>query len=181
MRASLTQPALIGGLVMGVLSALPIVSVGNACCCLWVVSGGVVAAYVLQQNQALPITPGDGALVGLLAGLAGACVQAVLSVPITLLVGPMERELVQRILDMTGNLPPDVREALERYSREGSSGPLLMLGRIVAFAFWVCVGAIFSTLGGLLGAAIFRKPPLPPPPSPEPPPSPDTIDVPPIS
>ena len=54
---------------MGVLSALPLVAAGNLCCCLWVVSGGVVAAYLLQQNQSAPITPGDGALVGLLAGV----------------------------------------------------------------------------------------------------------------
>jgi hypothetical protein len=171
MRASLTQPALIGGLVMGVLSALPLISVGNACCCLWVVSGGIVAAYVLQQNQTVPITPGDGALVGLLAGLFGALVQAVLSIPITLVVGPMERELAQRILDMAGNIPPDLRDALERFSRNGSSGPLVLVGRMVAFMFWVCVGAVSSTLGGLLGAALFRKPGLPP----------GTIDVPPSS
>jgi hypothetical protein len=38
------QPALIGGLVTGVLSALPFVNILNACCCLWVVTGGVVAA-----------------------------------------------------------------------------------------------------------------------------------------
>ncbi len=169
MRASLTQPALIGGVVMGVLSALPIVSVGNACCCLWVVSGGVVAAYVLQQNQTAPITPGDGALVGLLAGLFGALVQAVLSLPINLIVGPMERELMQRILDMAGNIPPDIRDALERYGRDGRNGPLLILGRIVAFVFWLCVAAVFSTLGGLLGAAMFRKPAAPP----------GTIDIPP--
>ena len=52
------QPALIGGLVMGVLSALPLVSAGNICCCLWVVTGGLVAAYLLQQNQAMPISRG---------------------------------------------------------------------------------------------------------------------------
>ena len=28
------QPALYGGLVIGVLSGLPIVSMGNCCCCL---------------------------------------------------------------------------------------------------------------------------------------------------
>src|SRR5436190_23965148 len=105
MRASLTQPALIGGVVMGVLSALPIVSVGNACCCLWVVSGGVVAAYVLQQNQPAPITPADGALVGLLAGVFGAVVVTALSIPINLLVGPSERRMLERVLDQIGNLP----------------------------------------------------------------------------
>src|SRR4051794_36719437 len=97
-KASLTQPAIFGGLVMGVLSALPIVSAGNLCCCLWIVSGGVVAAYLLQQNQPAPITQGDGALVGLLAGLAGAFVYLVLSIPITLLVAPMQRQVLARLM-----------------------------------------------------------------------------------
>jgi hypothetical protein len=167
MRASLSQPALIGGLVMGVLSALPVVAVGN-CCCLWVLGGGVVAAYVLQQNQPAPITPGDGALVGLLAGIFGAFVQLVLSIPISLVVGPMEREVMQRILEMTGNMPPELRDALERYSREGQSGALTVLARLVGFMFWLVVGAIFSTLGGVLGAAIFRRQAPPP----------GTIDIP---
>src|SRR5438477_7737459 len=87
-KAGLLQPALIGGAVMGALSALPIIAAGN-CCCLWLVSGGAVAAYVLQQNQETSITPGDGALAGLLAGLVGAVVYLVLSVPITLLMAPM--------------------------------------------------------------------------------------------
>src|SRR5437016_305006 len=130
MRGNLTQPALIGGVVMGVLSALPIVSVGNACCCLWVVSGGIVAAYVLQQNQPAPTTPGDGALVGLLAGLFGAAVVAVLSIPIGLLVGPSERRIMERVLDSIGNMPSGgflevfsakVREALERSNRQEPS------------------------------------------------------------
>ena len=146
---------------MGVLSALPIISAGNLCCCLWVVSGGVLAAYLLQQNQAEPITPGDGALVGLLAGLFGALVQTVLSIPIGLLIGPMERQLTQRVLDMASSMPPELREALERYSREGVSGPFLILTRIVEFFFWLVVGGVFSTLGGLLGASIFRKPTSP--------------------
>ena len=61
---------------MGVLSALPLVAAGN-CCCLWVISGGAIAAYLLQQNQTAPLTPADGALVGLLAGLIGAIVHFV--------------------------------------------------------------------------------------------------------
>ena len=65
------QPALVGGVIMGVLSALPFVAGGNLCCCLWVVSGGAIAAYLFQQNQSTPIATGDGALVGLLAGLIG--------------------------------------------------------------------------------------------------------------
>ena len=156
-KPSYGQPALIGGVVMGVLSALPLVSAGNVCCCLWVWTGGLVAAYLLQQNQSAPITPADGALVGLLAGLAGAVVQLIVSIPISLIVGPMERAMMQRILDMAGAMPPDVRDAFERYGRDGQTGGLFLLGRIIAFVALLFIGAIFSTLGGLLGAAIFKK------------------------
>src|SRR6476660_7561479 len=102
MSSDKTQPAIFGGLVMGVLSALPIVSAGNLCCCLWVVSGGIVAAYILQQNQPTPITQGDGAFVGLLAGICGAFVYLVISIPITLLIAPMERLAMQRLVELGG-------------------------------------------------------------------------------
>src|SRR3712207_3305780 len=74
MSAPKLLPALLGGLFIGVLSSLPIVKIGNVCCCLWVISGGVLAAWVMQQNTTRPVTPGEGALVGLLAGLVGAAV-----------------------------------------------------------------------------------------------------------
>src|SRR5881396_2448633 len=100
---------------MGVLSALPIISAGNLCCCLWLVSGGAVAAYVLQQNQETSITPGDGALAGLLAGLVGAVVYLVLSVPITLLMAPMERVMMERIVNSSENMPPEFRQYVGTY------------------------------------------------------------------
>ena len=65
MPASKLQPALLGGLFIGVLSALPIISAGNCFCCMWVIGGGVVAAYLLQQNQAAPIASADGAITGI--------------------------------------------------------------------------------------------------------------------
>jgi len=157
MNPGYTQPALIGGVVMGVLSALPLVSAGNVCCCLWVIIGGVVAAYLLQQNQQTPITPGDGALVGLLAGIVGAAVQVIVSIPLTMLIGPWERAMTARILDMAGNMPPNVRDMMERYGRGDEPMAWVLIGRIVAFMFWACIGAVFSTLGGLIGAAIFKK------------------------
>ena len=143
---------------MGVLSALPLVAAGNACCCLWVVSGGVIAAYLVQQNQSAPITPADGALVGLLAGLIGALVRFVVQIPIDFLMSPIERAMLQRIIDM-GTLPPEWRDVFERYSgREGEASlGFQIVSRIAGLMIWLCVGAIFSTLGGLLGAAIFRK------------------------
>jgi hypothetical protein len=154
---SYAQPALIGGLVVGVLSALPIVSIGNFCCCLWIVSGGVVAAYVLQSNSAEPMTPADGALAGLLAGLVGAVVHLILSIPIDIVMGPFERSLAQRITDLTGNA--EMRDMLQRFSQREAGFFVIILRRVATFFVMLVAGGVFSTLGGLIGALVFRKTP----------------------
>ena len=156
-RPSYGQPALIGGLVMGVLSALPIVNLGNCACCMWVVLGGVVAAYVLQQNQSAPITAGDGALVGLLAGLIGAVVDSIINIPIAYFAAPFQRQILERIIDMSGNMPPEFRDALSRYGSGGAPMALVVATKIFGLMFLMSIGAIFSTIGGLLGTAIFKK------------------------
>jgi hypothetical protein len=156
---SYTKPVLIGGAIMGVLSALPIVS---ACCCLWVISGGVVAAYLLQQQEPGPITAADGATVGLFAGLAGAVVSLVVSIPFNLLMAPLRQQAIDQVI-RNGQMPPELQRFLTSYA----AGALSL---VAWFVFMLMVGAVFSTLGGLLGAAIFRKktPPgvidIPPPP-----------------
>jgi len=159
-KASYGQPALVGGAVMGVLSALPFVYLGNACCCLWVVSGGVVAAYILQQNQAAPITFADGALIGLLAGLAGAVIHMLLSIPIDVLMGPFEREMARRIIDNAGEMPPWAAELARRAAERQAEGGIvfIVVRRVFILFFAFFAGAVFSTLGGVLGAAVFRKP-----------------------
>ncbi len=144
---------------MGVLSALPIVAAGNLCCCLWIVSGGVIAAYLFQHNQTAQITPSEGALVGLLAGVIGAFVQFAVSIPIGILVAPFERAMLQRVMEMAGSMPPEMRDTLGRYAggRGEFSLAWLVVSKVIGLIMWLFVGAIFSTLGGLLGATIFRS------------------------
>jgi hypothetical protein len=150
--SSYLQPALLGGLVMGVLSALPIISAGNLCCCLWVITGGLLAAYLLQQNRSGPITAADGAIVGLLAGLIGATCQFVLSIPIGLLVGPVERQLLERLREMSGS-------GIAEFNLDRGPGLVgVVLLRLVAFVFTLVVGSIVSTLAGVVGAVLFAKP-----------------------
>jgi thiamine transporter ThiT len=139
---------------MGVLSVLPFISAGNLCCCLWVISGGVVAAYLLQQNQEMPVTPADGALVGLLAGVLGAFVYLILSIPLTFLLAPMQRQAIEQLID-SGTLPPEFRDYLAAYVGG-------VLGIVIQFLVTLVAGVVFSTLGGFAGAVIFRKPPSPP-------------------
>ena len=136
------------------LSALPLIAAANVCCCLWVVGGGVLAAYLLQQNEEAPIKAADGALVGLLAGVIGAFVYLVVSIPISVIVAPMERAVLQRLVETAGSMPVEFREYVDGYVGG-------MIGVAVGFMFMLFVGSMFSMLGGLLGAAVFRKPPQP--------------------
>lgn len=152
------QPALLGGLVMGVLSALPLINLANICCCLWVITGGVVAAYLMQQGHAHPITVGDGALVGLLAGVLGAAVWAVVSLPIDLITGPLQARLLERILENAGEVPDSMRSLIES-ARHGTATAVQL---IIGFTFMLLVGATFCTVGGVLGAILFRRDTVPP-------------------
>ncbi len=164
MHASKLQPAVLGGLLLGVLSALPIVNMGNACCCLWVLAGGATAAYLLQNAQAMPITSGDGAAVGFLAGVVGALVWQLLAIPVTILMGPVQAKMLDRLLS-TGDLPDNMRQVFETLQQNSAFSVARF---IVGSVFTLFVSVIFSTVGGLIGAAMFRKklPPIPPPPDP---------------
>jgi hypothetical protein len=155
----LIQPALLGGLFIGVVSALPGVSLGNCCCCLWVVCGGLLASYLLQYDRPAPITTGEGALVGLAAGIVGAVVWLGAAIAVNVMMGPVQERMIEQVLERTPNMPPDVRELFESM-RNQDAGPLSYL-----FGFVVVLGAgtIFSTLGGVLGATLFRRDALPPP------------------
>ena len=149
MNSPLVKPALIGGLVTGVLSAIPVVSLGNACCCLWVVTGGVTAAYLLQQRQVAPLTPVDGALVGLLSGVAAAFINLALSIPIVLLVAPAQLQFLERLAE-SGQISPEFRDFVT-----SPNAPLAMIA--LGFVLTLAAGLIFSTLGGLLGSAVFSR------------------------
>lgn len=148
---------------MGVLSALPIISAGNFCCCLWVVSGGLFSAYLLQQNRSDAITAADGAFVGLLAGIVGAVIQFVLSIPIGLLVGPMERDILQRASEAWGSMAPASDEVFDTYRGGSGAGTFgLVILRLLVFFFTLTVGSVVSALSGVVGAAIFRRVSAPP-------------------
>jgi hypothetical protein len=150
---AMLKPALTGGLVMGLLSALPGISLGNCCCCAWLVTGGLLAAYLLQSKTVEPLALGDGALVGLLAGLFGAVASAIIAVPMKLLAGPFQQRLIQRIAEAQPNLPDNLRQAIDNMGATG----VTVAGAIVSFLMMLVLGAIFSTLGGLLGAFFFKK------------------------
>ena len=163
------QPVLLGGLFIGVLSALPIISVAN-CCCLWIVGGGMLTARFAQQESARPLGPARGALLGLLAGVVGAFVWLVAALALDVVVAPLQDRMVAEMIRGAQDMPPNAREWLEMVAGRASTPMRFIAG----FAFQL-FGAVFAALGGLIGAVFFRRdvppalggdpftpPPLPP-------------------
>jgi len=154
---AMLKPALWGALVIGVLSGLPLVAAGNCCCCAWIVGGGMLAAYLLQNGTPTPITMGDGALVGLLAGLMSAVVNLIVSVPMTMLMGPVQQRLLQQLIESQPDLPENFRQAFDNIG----GGAVSAIGMAVSFVMMLVLGAVFASVGGLLGAFFFKKKDLP--------------------
>ncbi len=156
-------PALLGGLFVGVLSALPFVSVAN-CCCLWIFTGGFLSVYVLQQDEREPVGAAKGAFVGLGAGAIGAFVWLIVSVAIDPIVQPFQQRLVESMAGNARDLPPEVQEIFESLSQPSAAATRFAVG----FLAQLFMGLVFSTLGGLVGSAVVRPsvrvtPPSPPP------------------
>jgi len=145
-----TKAALIGGAIAGILSALPFL---NNCCCLWGIGGGILAIFMYTKSTRATMTPGDGAMLGAIAGGIAVAIYVAIGLPIILLFGAasMSAQMSQAGVDLP------------------FSG--VVLGIVVALIFAVGV-FVFTLLGGVIGAAIFGKgagpataPPPPPPPS----------------
>lgn len=154
------KPALIGGLVTGILSVIPFVSAANICCCLWAIVGGLIASHLYVKNSATPASAGDGAVLGAITGLIGAVISIIIGVPIALVMGPTMRNLILRLME---NADPQQAEMMRRQFEAGGDaiGPLIvqsLIGGVLLF--------VFAILGGLIGVAIFekRKGGAPPPP-----------------
>lgn len=145
------QPALLGGLFIGVLSTLPVIGAGNLCCCLWVVLGGMLAVYLEQQQTPTPIETSSAALSGLIAGAVGGVISSIGDMLMFRLTGGAEAQ--QAIEQMLGNIPNMPPESAE-WVRSLTQGPAMAL---VSLAFTVPLYAVFGMLGALLGTAFFRK------------------------
>ena len=127
--------------------------------------GGVIAAYLMQQSHPVAITLQDGAVGGFLAEIVGAFVYVIVAVPVQLLMAPMQRRVAQGILDAAGAVPPELRDLIEGMS-SGVGGAIV--GLMIMFFLLLVLGVIFATLGGVLGALMFRRNPKPQNPSPTP-------------
>lgn len=164
------QPALIGGIVLGLLSSIPFVNIGNVLCCMWVVLGGALAVYLYIKKSPVPVQIGEGALVGAIAGAIGSVVGIVVGIPLNIMTG---NALGRLLLEWAAKMNPEQGEpALREFERQ-INAPFFdqLAASINVFTIvGILVYVAFATLGGLIAVPLFEKrkaqqaaPPLPPP------------------
>ncbi|MGH9971876.1 MAG: hypothetical protein ACREBG_29350 [Pyrinomonadaceae bacterium] len=129
------KPALLGGLITGILSVIPIVS---SCCCLWAIGGGLLACFLYIRSSTSRVSTGEGAVLGIMSGAIGALIYLVIGLPIALIFGMGQME--------------------EAFRRSGVEVPLSGIALVLLSVFLVIVIILVcSTLGGLLGVPLFEK------------------------
>jgi len=171
------KPALIGGVLLGILSSLPLINLFNCVCCAWVVGGGILAAYLYVKDSAVPVTLGRGVLLGLFTGVIGAIVNGLFWIPLFLIGRGLSQ--VRQALEQMPNVPPEALDRLRALSERGGIGVFFFA---ILFVFILVIYSIMAMLGGAIGVAIFEKrkpaagppdiqgyqpPQSPPPPPPE--------------
>jgi hypothetical protein len=147
-----------------------------------VLGGGALSSYLYQKDFPTHLprpTMGDGALLGLLAGVVGAVVDTLVTIPIAMLgIGAGQTQSLIEMVRDNPEIPPEVVGLMENLLAGGAVG----IGLVISFIFTLVIFSIFGTLGGLLGMAILQPrgttPPsapagpgpdyLPPPPPPGP-------------
>ena len=145
------QPALLGGLFIGVLSALPVVNTVNLCCCLWVVVGGGLTTYLLQQARPAPVEASEAALFGLMAGLLGGLLY--MAATAVIMSGAMGAQIFEQFREAMSNNPQVPEEMRDRMLSLANSGMFV----IVVAAITIPMYGVFSMAGALIGLAIFKK------------------------
>ncbi|MEO6726371.1 MAG: hypothetical protein ABIP14_13875 [Blastocatellia bacterium] len=153
------QPALIGGLIVGILSAVPGISAVNLCCCAWALLGGIVAVKLTIGRSQRPIKTSEGAQIGAAAGLIGAVIFCIVAIPIIVsgLMTNSSLKLMAWIAERAND--PKLQQMMDEAIKQAASQTAAQ--RLVSSLPVLFVQAIifcgFTVLGGLLGVALFEK------------------------
>jgi hypothetical protein len=165
------QPALVGGVMAGILSVIPFVNFVNCCFCAWLLVGGAVAAKMLINRAPRPVRSGEGAQVGAVAGLIAAGIYSLISFAMAVFnIGQrLQEELFNRIGEASGDpqIQAEIQKMLEASANQPLAQKLISVVIVLIIVSVIYIG--FSTLGGLLGVALFEKRRDQPPPPQYPP------------
>jgi hypothetical protein len=171
---NLWKPAIIGGVLLGILSSLPVL---NCACCAWVLGGGILAAHLYVRESPFVVTLGRGVSLGFLTGVIGTVVIVLFSIPLILMSPEGSRGIAEQIREMVNQVPGFPAESRREIDELTSREDFMRIVFITSIFAQLAVNCLLAMLGGALGVAIFERrkpgdpcartsdpPPLPPPP-----------------
>lgn len=157
---SMLKATLISGVVFGVLGGVPFL---GCLCCAWMMGAGFLAAYLYSnvvKAEGAEFRPGNGAVIGLVAAMFYSLAATVVAAVFSSFIGPPD---LDEIIDQMeqGGAPPEVVDMVATVL-EQLTGPM---GILIGFFVTLLMAAVLSTIGGLIGGAVFKveaQPPAPP-------------------
>jgi len=150
-------PAVLSGSVMGLLASIPLV---NCLCCAWFLGGGGLAAWMVGRKLpggARALGFGDGAFAGVLAGVSGALVATLLSIPLGMLSAASMAE-AQAQMESVFRDNPEIPDWVGELMANLLSQEFSLLGVLIGLFLNLLVYGVFAMIGGILLVAIVRKP-----------------------
>jgi hypothetical protein len=165
-KPSKWRAALFGGIAIGLISGVPVISLVNCCCCAGILGGGVLTYYLYREEHAegmIPLESSDALILGIMAGLIGAFVQAIIHGFLILLFAGAQEELMRNImgkiidrLESSGSFPSDALDQMRSQIETSMKESNTMWGVMLNLFMSLIIYPIFGMLGGLLGYGIFR-------------------------
>lgn len=163
-RPSKLMPALYGGIIMGVISGVPVLNLVNCLCCAGILLGGFMAVFFYKKDltPGSPLlTSGDAIQLGALAGVVGAILESIFTAVTMMAVGNIGGETIYNLLDSMGitkQMPPEALDQMEQGLKEAHLSALSVVTNFI-----IC--PLFGLLGGLIGYAVYKPKPgaMPPP------------------
>ena len=161
-------PALYGGVIMAVISAVPFLNLVNCLCCAGVMLGGFMAVFFYKNDLREgmpPLENSDALALGALAGLFGAVIGTILAAGIVAIVGNVAGEAIVNMMEgMFGDqMPPEALEGMRQGMEESGLS-------VMNFVFALIIDPLFGLIGGLIGYQVFKPKAVvmpPPPPVPQ--------------
>jgi len=129
--------ALIGGIVMTIMTHVPYLNYLNYVLCAGIILGGFVGGWYYSKKNAL--SPKDGAIIGLYSGLMGGLLMSIMGI----IIAVTTASPLTQLLGLLG-------------LGTVATTTIIVLSIISTIMYFV-LGIGFGTLGGLIAGAVFQK------------------------
>lgn len=158
-KPSKLMPALYGGIIIGLLSGIPFISLINCICCAGVIIGGFLAVFFYKKDlppDAPPLTNNDALALGALAGLFGALFSNIISAGFMLTIGNVAAGMVYDMViwgydkaGMLDKMPPEALDDMKSQMYQDTISPMNVVGSFITLP-------LFGLIGGLIGYAVYK-------------------------